>query len=96
MTDLAITKVEHVWSKENDRWLYLEYDENGDIVGLNFMQGYDYDIFIMHYCNKYVGLTEFYNSMLVIFEAQDSCMTDLEFVNACIWAWIRAEDHKQD
>ena len=38
-------KVMHIWCKEDDRWLYLEFDDNAKIVGINFCQGDDYESF---------------------------------------------------
>ena len=38
-----VDKVEHVWSEKEDRWLYIEYNEQRKVIGLNFMQGDDYD-----------------------------------------------------
>ena len=37
-------KVEHNWDKKNDRWIYIEYYDD-DSVGLNYMQGNEYEEF---------------------------------------------------
>ncbi len=39
------TKIEVEYNKSNDRIVYKEYDNDGCIVGLNFMQGDDLEHF---------------------------------------------------
>ena len=43
-----VDKVEHVWSEKEDRWLYIEYNEQRKVIGLNFTQGDDYDLSLIH------------------------------------------------
>jgi hypothetical protein len=91
MTDLAITKVEHVWSKENDRWIFIQYDSNNDIVGLNFMQGEEYDLFIKDWCKPDYAVFEFYQYMLMTYEIERQSITKLDFINKAIWTYVTAE-----
>ena len=91
MTDLAITKVEHVWSKENDRWIFIQYDSNNNIVGLNFMQGEEYDLFIKDWCKPDHALLEFYNYMTMTFEIEYGSVNKLNFMNKVMWTYVTAE-----
>ena len=37
-----LDRVVHQWCDDNDRWMYIEYDRDGKVMGLNFMQGDEY------------------------------------------------------
>jgi len=91
MTDLEITKIEHHWSKENDRWIFIQYNKNDQIVGLNFMQGEEYDLFTKDWCKPDHGLFEFYQYMLMTYEVERQSITKLDFINKAIWTYITAE-----
>ena len=91
MTDLEITKIEHVWSKENDRWLFIQYDKNDKIVGLNFMQGEEYDLFTKDWCKPDYGLFEFYQYMLMTYEIERQSITKFDLINKAIWTYVTAE-----
>ena len=67
-----VDKVEHVWSEKEDRWIYIEYNAQRKIIGLNFMQGDEYDYFKKSWCHNDQGLTEFYHSMLYTFSYRKS------------------------
>jgi hypothetical protein len=45
-----IVKVVHKWSEKNDRWIYIAYNDSNNIIGLNFMQGNEYDLFKKDFC----------------------------------------------
>lgn len=96
MTDLAITKVEHVWSKENDRWIFIQYDKEGAIAGLNFMQGEEYDLFTKDWCRPDHALFEFYSYMLMTFEIERQSITALDFINKVMWTYVTAERIQED
>ena len=91
MTDLPITRVEHHWSKENDRWIFIQYNKQNDIVGLNFMQGEEYDLFTKDWCKPDYGLFEFYQYMLMTYEIERQSITKLDFINKAIWTYVTAE-----
>ena len=97
--EFEITKVEHVWCKENDRWIYIEYNEKHGIIGLNFMQGDEYDYFKKKWCHNDQGLTKFYHSMLYTFPIEKASVNTLEFINKVMWAYHSAivanEDHRE-
>jgi hypothetical protein len=55
----SIIKVEHVWHESSDRWIYIER-YNDDTIGLNFMQGFEYDYFANDYAFVDKALSDFY------------------------------------
>ena len=64
MKNNKVIKVEHIWCDSNDRWIYLEYNEQNKICGMNFMQGDYYKGLREDWCYNDLGLTEFYETML--------------------------------
>lgn len=83
--DLKV-KVEHLWIEEHDRWIYIEYNKENDIIGLNFMQGDNYDEFIKGHCYKDLGLTIFYNHMKSSYTHEFDNITDIAFINKVMWS----------
>lgn len=96
MTDLEITKIEHVWSKENDRWVFIQYGKHNDIVGLNFMQGPEYDLFTKDWCKPDAGILEFYKYMLLTYEIELQSIPRLDFINKVMWTYVTAERIRED
>ena len=96
MTDLLITRVEHHWSKENDRWIFIQYNKQNDIVGLNFMQGEEYDLFTKDWCKPDHALFEFYQYMLMTFEIESQSISRLDFINKVFWTYVTAERIQED
>jgi hypothetical protein len=82
-----MTKVEHVYSYDNDRWVFIAYN-NSEIVGLNFEQGVTYAEFIDgDNCEDNPALTEYYGYMTKIF-AREYIDTDrFEFINKILWSY---------
>ena len=79
-------KVEHLWIEKHDRWIYIEYNKENDIIGLNFMQGDDYDEFIKGWCYKDRGLTIFYDHMKLSYAHEFDNITDIAFINKVMWS----------
>lgn len=81
-----VVKVLHQFSKEDDRWVYMEFNEHGNLRGLNYCQGDDYAYFKGNYaCNDPI-LLEFYN------DAYSTLRTYLregidkfELINTILW-----------
>lgn len=94
-----VDKIEHIWCGDDDRWIYLEYNEINKIVGMNFMQGWNYESFKKSWCETDKGLTEFYKSMLYTFPIEKASVNTLEFINKCMWAFhvaiSRNEEHNE-
>ena len=91
-----VDKVEHVWSEKEDRWLYIEYNAQRKIIGLNFMQGDDYECFKKGWCINDQGLTEFYNAMLYTFPIEEVSVTTISFINKCMWAFHTAITQREE
>ena len=88
MSKNNITKVEHIWCKEDDRWLYIAYNDQSKIVGINFAQGDFYDCFTEKFCYTHKPLTRFYREMIKLFNVECVSTDKVEFINKCIWAWL--------
>lgn len=87
-------KIEHIWSEENDRWIYIEYNEQMKITGLNFCPGDDYDDFANGFSFSDVGLFHFYTEMLYTFPIEFSSVRGITFINKVMWAYISAAEFK--
>ena len=97
--EYKVDKVVHEWSEKEDRWIYIEYNAKRKIVGLNFMQGDEYDYFKSKWCHNDQGLTEFYYSMLYTFPIEKASVNTLEFINKVMWSYHQAivsnEEHRE-
>ena len=91
-----ITKIEHVWCEDDDRWVYIDYDANNKVNGINFMQGNEYELFKERWSYANKSLTEFYFEMIDLMHVEFVSCTRLEFINKCIWAWFQARDYYKD
>ena len=92
----SVEKVEHIWCNSNDRWIYIEYNEQRKIIGLNFMQGDEYENFKKSWCVIDEGLTEFYKSMLYTFPIEKASVDTISFINKCMWAYHSAISYEQE
>jgi len=87
-------KVEHIWSEENDRWIYIEYNEQMKITGLNFMQGDNYDDFVNGFSFSDEGLFEFHTEMLYTFPIEFSSVRCITFINKVMWTYVSAAEFR--
>jgi len=85
-----VTKVEHVWCGEEDRWVYVEYNDQRKIIGLNFMQGDDYEYFKEYWAYNNKALMAFYTVMLYTLPIEKASCNTLEFINKVMWAFHEA------
>ena len=88
---MRTAKMECIWSEKNDRWIYIEYDEQMKITALNFMQGYDYRGFRDDWCHPDYALFEFYTEMLYTWPIEKASVDTLNFINTVMWTWISAD-----
>ena len=88
---MKTTKIEHIWCDKNDRWIYLEYNEQYKICGMNFMQGDEYDLFKDEWTENDKGLMEFYETMLYTFPIESKSVNTVEFINKVMWAYVSAD-----
>ena len=91
-----IDRVQHVWDDNNDRWIYIAYNSVGAIIGLNYMQGDEYEFFLNSHARRDKGLTEFYAEMVDMFPVEKQSVTNLMFINKCMWAYHVAITSYQD
>jgi hypothetical protein len=91
-----LDKVVHQWCDDNDRWMYIEYDCNGMVMGLNFMQGDEYECFKKSWCVSDIGMTAFYKQMLYTFPIECNQTSTLVFINKCMWAYHSAISEYED
>ena len=89
--ELIKDKITHEWCEQNDRWIYIEYNSQRKIIGLNFMHDNDYEYFKEKWCHNDQGLMEFYNSMVYTFPIEKSSVNTLEFINKVMWSYHQAK-----
>ena len=61
-TNDRLNAVEHIWHEQSDRWIYIERYASG-YLGLNCMQGDDYEYFKKNWGEIDRGMSEFYSTM---------------------------------
>ncbi len=82
-----VDKVVHEWCEKDDRWVYIEYNSQIKIVGLNFMQGDEYEYFKEKWAYNNEELMAFYTTMLYTFPIEKASCNTLEFINKVMWAF---------
>ena len=93
MENKNITKIEHRWCEKDDRWVYIAYDKESKICGLNFMQGDEYELFQKNWGNTDKELTNFYLEMRDIMHVEFVSSDKIGFINKCIWAYVVARNN---
>ena len=91
MKNNKVIKVEHIWCEQDDRWIYLEYNEKNKICGMSFMQGDEYEVFKAEYAENDRGLMEFYETMLYTFPIEQVSVDRISFINKVMWAYVSAD-----
>lgn len=89
-TDDRLNAVEHIWYAESDRWIYIERYASG-YLGLNCMQGDEYDYFKKNWCEMDRGMSEFYSTMkndLIKLRVE---MSELEFIDKVMWIYFESK-----
>ena len=89
--ELRVTTIKHIWSEENDRWMYLEYNVLNKLCGMSFMQGDEYEVFKAQYAENDRGLMEFYETMLYTFPIEEVSVDRITFINKVMWAYCSAD-----
>ena len=75
---------EYVWCEGDDRYVYIRRDYNGDIVGLNFMQGKEgLEYFKKEYGRIDRKITHFYHA--VKHSVDNGCY--INDINTILWMW---------
>jgi hypothetical protein len=74
---------EIVWCNHDDRYVLI-VRENDEIIGLNWMQGDDLELFKEHYCGVDTDLTDFYNAIEPYLDERND---EIGKINAAIWSY---------
>ena len=82
---------EIVWSEENDRYIMIKKEGN-EIIGLNFMQGDEFEYFVENYMDIDHQLTDFYNAIKHYLSGE----SELDRVNQAIWAQFDYKNRKHE
>jgi len=82
MNNKVVESREIVWCENDDRYILI-IKENDAIVGLNFMQGDELELFKEQYSDIDYDLTDFYHS---IEPYLDPWNDEVGKINAAIWA----------
>jgi hypothetical protein len=83
-----IKSKEIYWCDDHDRYV-LVVRENGRIVGLNYMQGDDLELFEFDFDRVYEDLTKFYNCIKGMLNGA----TEIDRINQAIWAHFDYENN---
>lgn len=86
-----ITSSEIYFSHGDDRHILI-MKEGNEIIGLNFMQGDDIEIFLERYSDIDHDLTDFYNGVKYYLGG----ITELDRVNQAIWAYFDYKNRKHE
>jgi hypothetical protein len=84
-----LNAVEHIWYAESDRWIYIERYASG-YLGLNCMQGDEYEYFKKHWCEIDRGMSEFYSTMKNDLMKLRAEMSELEFIDKVMWIYLES------
>jgi hypothetical protein len=85
-----LNAVEHIWYAESDRWIYIERYASG-YLGLNCMQGDEYEYFKKNWCEIDRGMSEFYGCMKTELLKLRVEMSELEFIDKVMWIYFEAK-----
>ena len=89
-TNDRLNAVEHIWHPESDRWIYIQRYASG-YLGLNFMQGDEYDNFKKNFCYMDRGASEFYETMKTdLIKLRVELNGELEFIDKVMWIYFEA------
>lgn len=81
----VVESSEIVWCPSDDRYILI-IKENDDIVGLNFMQGDELDIFKRDFSYINYDLTNFFNAVEPYLVHDET--SEVGRINAAIWAYF--------
>lgn len=82
------TSSEIIWCALDDRFILVN-KKFGEIIGLNFMQGDEYNCFLSNYSESDPDLTRFYHAVGELLHGQ----SELDRINQAMWAWSRYKNN---
>jgi hypothetical protein len=89
MKNVIVESSEIVWCPDDDRYVVI-FKSNGEIVGLNYMQGGELIDFRKYYCEVDKDLTNFYKAIVPYLTYEGTNEYDgseeVDRINMAIWA----------
>lgn len=82
MTNKLIKSTAIYWCQSYDRYIYV-VKEGNEVVGLNYMQGDELEVFEKDYMHIDEDLTDFYNALTDCLNGED----EIERINQAMWAY---------
>jgi hypothetical protein len=80
----GIESREIVWCESDDRFILI-IKKDDEIIGLNFMQGDELELFKEQYSNIDYDLTDYYNAVEPYLDTRND---EIGKINAAIWAYF--------
>ena len=91
----GVFEITHQFCKSDDRWVLIERDLNGEIVGLNFMQGDNLELFKEQWNESDPGLLKFFDiiraHLYPNFYHGDNRDAQLKLLNRIFWAFVEVQ-----
>ena len=81
----GVVRVEHRFSPEDDRWVDMEFDKTGALIGLNYCQGDDYDYFKERWAFDDPSLTQYYTDTSSSLMGKLIEMSEFKLINLILW-----------
>ena len=91
-----IVRVEHRYSPEDDRWVYMGFNMFGDLRGLNYCQGDDYDYFKECWAFNDSILMEYYNDTYGTLRDVLTQMPQFKLINLILWLSWDARNYMEN
>ena len=85
MSYKVVESREIVWCPGDDRYILI-VKEDDRIIGLNFMQGDELDVFKRDFSNIDYDLTDFFNAVELYLNHDE--YNQIDRINAAIWAYF--------
>ena len=92
----GVVRVEHRYSPEDDRWVYMEFDKAGGLIGLNYCQGDAYDYFKECWAFDDPSLTKFYIDISSSLMGKLIEMSEFELINLILWLSWDARNYMEN
>lgn len=83
MSYKIIESREIVWCNDDDRYILI-IRSNNEIIGLNFMQGDELEIFKREFSEINQDLTNYYKSIVLYLSGN----SEYDRINQAMWAWF--------
>ena len=81
----VVESSEIVWCPNDDRYIVI-FKSNGEIVGLNYMQGDELDVFKRDFSDIDYDLTDFFNAVEPYLVHDGT--SEVGRINAAIWSYF--------